>query len=259
MAIRLDTMTAPHPTSSQVHLLRLIWRLLALLACAVAAGVASALLYLASPSLIPATFSLLSPAAIGLATGLAGRWLLRERSELMRITAVFAAVALSMTFLGWLSSGMAGVLLRNDRLATPDWSALALLALGWMSGWLALRAWRTVPAPVAQPAPPPPPERPDAVRRTRRGQSTQSHPKTRKVGLRVPPSLERHAHLPRLRRRGAQLISFKGRTEHRCPYCLEIVRRRDPRGVVICPECKTPHHADCWAITGMCQVPHQHK
>ncbi len=44
--------------------------------------------------------------------------------------------------------------------------------------------------------------------------------------------------------------------EHRCPYCLDEVKRNDPRGVKKCEVCNTLHHADCWAITGMCQVPH---
>lgn len=44
--------------------------------------------------------------------------------------------------------------------------------------------------------------------------------------------------------------------EHRCPFCLEDVKRNDPRGVKKCEVCNTLHHADCWAVTGMCQVPH---
>ncbi len=44
--------------------------------------------------------------------------------------------------------------------------------------------------------------------------------------------------------------------EHRCPFCLEEVKRNDPRGVKKCEVCNTLHHADCWAVTGMCQVPH---
>lgn len=44
--------------------------------------------------------------------------------------------------------------------------------------------------------------------------------------------------------------------EDRCPYCFDIVKRSDPRGVHVCPSCNTPHHADCWAITGKCQMPH---
>lgn len=41
-----------------------------------------------------------------------------------------------------------------------------------------------------------------------------------------------------------------------CPYCLEEVASNDPRGRVVCDICGTPHHADCWAITGKCEVPH---
>jgi hypothetical protein len=44
--------------------------------------------------------------------------------------------------------------------------------------------------------------------------------------------------------------------EHRCPYCLELIEPNDPRGTVECKICHTLHHADCWAITGTCQVPH---
>lgn len=58
-----------------------------------------------------------------------------------------------------------------------------------------------------------------------------------------------------LRRQRAVYLS--GDVEHRCPYCLEQVRPNDPRGVKICKVCKTWHHGDCWAITGVCQVPHQ--
>ena len=44
--------------------------------------------------------------------------------------------------------------------------------------------------------------------------------------------------------------------EHRCPYCLDLVSRNDARGIKECDVCHTLHHADCWAITGFCQVPH---
>jgi len=51
-------------------------------------------------------------------------------------------------------------------------------------------------------------------------------------------------------------IQFALLEEHRCPYCLDAVTRNDPRGVKECEVCHTLHHADCWAITGVCQVPH---
>jgi ribosomal protein L37AE/L43A len=58
-----------------------------------------------------------------------------------------------------------------------------------------------------------------------------------------------------LRRKDVKLL---GETEHRCPYCLELVKKNDSRGVVICADCKTWHHKDCWDITGSCQVAHRH-
>jgi hypothetical protein len=51
-------------------------------------------------------------------------------------------------------------------------------------------------------------------------------------------------------------IQFALVEEHRCPYCLDAVSRNDARGVKECEVCHTLHHADCWAITGVCQVPH---
>jgi len=62
----------------------------------------------------------------------------------------------------------------------------------------------------------------------------------------------------RLRRFRRKDVKLLGETEHRCPYCLELVKKNDARGVVICPECKTWHHKDCWDVTGSCQVAHRH-
>ncbi|NMC46084.1 MAG: hypothetical protein GYA52_04560 [Chloroflexi bacterium] len=56
----------------------------------------------------------------------------------------------------------------------------------------------------------------------------------------------------------AQDVKLVGTEEHRCPYCLEEVKKNDPRGVVICPDCGTWHHKDCWDVTGSCQIAHKH-
>jgi len=60
------------------------------------------------------------------------------------------------------------------------------------------------------------------------------------------------------RRKSRTKVRLIGAIEHRCPYCLEPVARNDMRGVRICPVCHTLHHADCWEVTGTCQVPHYH-
>ena len=60
----------------------------------------------------------------------------------------------------------------------------------------------------------------------------------------------------RRRSRSKAHIQFALVEEHRCPYCLDAVTRNDLRGVKECEVCHTLHHADCWSITGVCQVPH---
>ena len=54
-------------------------------------------------------------------------------------------------------------------------------------------------------------------------------------------------------------VKLMGEEEHVCPYCLEEVVKNDPRGVVICPECGTWHHKDCWDVTGACGVAHRNE
>lgn len=54
-------------------------------------------------------------------------------------------------------------------------------------------------------------------------------------------------------------IRLTSTVEHRCPFCLEPVEKKDARGVKVCPICHTHHHADCWEVTGTCQVPHMHE
>lgn len=83
--------------------------------------------------------------------------------------------------------------------------------------------------------------------------------KRKKTAIRIQTGQPRQTPRPRPARSTASGIHLVGKEEHRCPYCLEEVKRNDPRGVKICPICHTHHHADCWAVTGACQVPHYHE
>ncbi len=59
-------------------------------------------------------------------------------------------------------------------------------------------------------------------------------------------------------RKAHQTVRLIGKEELRCPYCLQVIDRRDPKGIVVCPICHSAHHKECWDITGSCQVPHNH-
>ena len=54
-------------------------------------------------------------------------------------------------------------------------------------------------------------------------------------------------------------VKLTGEEEHVCPYCLEEVVKNDSQGVVVCQECGTWHHQDCWDVTGACGVAHRNE
>jgi len=54
-------------------------------------------------------------------------------------------------------------------------------------------------------------------------------------------------------------VKLVGEEEHVCPYCLDDVVKGDERGTVVCPECGTWHHQDCWNLTGACGVAHRNE
>lgn len=170
-----------------------------------------------------------------------------------------------------------------------DWADFVHLVISLMMTVLSLQAWRhTVPEPepveiVPLPVVEPPPATPS--RRSRRTSSSANgrarvrqadnnsnhltpspHPQPRvRSNNGSRPSVRsgvKKVKEPTVRPKKKRLshrrpkIQFALVEEHRCPYCLDAVTHNDPRGVKECEVCHTLHHADCWAITGICQVPH---
>jgi hypothetical protein len=174
-----------------------------------------------------------------------------------------------------------------------DWADPIHLGISILMMLLSLHAWRyTSPTITAQPvevvevAPLPTPS-PRSATRSRRGRratsvsngrarvqrsangtahlipsplpqpGTRSNNGSRSTVLREAKKIKDSVVRPKRKRsRRKPQIQFAIVEEHRCPYCLDAVSRTDPRGVEECKVCHTLHHADCWAITGICQVPH---
>ncbi len=237
---------------------------------AVAAGFAA--VFSVDRSAMPVAVVLATPVGLGLAAGAVARWSMPGRSTASRWLVAMAAITVGLLTVGLLTSGAAGVLPRAG-MGAAQWAEIGELAVGGLMAGLALTAWRRPMSAVeadaarALPIALAPTPAPEAVR------TTASSPRRVSVGFvpRLRRSWEGMRHRlrseprPRLvtatarlsrRRRGRSDIRLTGAEEHRCPYCLSPVTTADPRGVVICPVCHTPHHADCWAITGTCQVPH---
>jgi hypothetical protein len=176
-----------------------------------------------------------------------------------------------------------------------DWADPVHLAISLLMVVLSLQAWRqtvSVPQPIeVEPlpivAPPPAPATRTQSRRGRRSSSSANgrarvkRSESNSSSNHLSPSLSPQPRVrsnngtrstvrpgvkkvkePTVRPKKKRLsrrkpkIQFALLEEHRCPYCLDAVIRHDPRGVKECEVCHTLHHADCWAITGVCQVPH---
>jgi hypothetical protein len=252
----------------------------------VGAGVIFAGVYAADRSSLPLAVALAATSGLGLASGLVVRWSMPDRPGLMRWLVALAASLVGLLTLGLLTGGAIGILPRPAEGGRTQWAELAELAAAGGLAWLALGAWKhrgasldaegvraraavEVSLPASSPTPigprPPTPRRREGDRQAEVERRPATAPPSagaigrtwRRLQTLVawprPPRLAPPAH------RKASDIRLTGVTEHRCPYCLDIVARSDRRGVVVCPVCHTPHHADCWAVTGTCQVPHAYR
>jgi hypothetical protein len=227
---------------------------------------------------------LLDSAWLGLVSGLGTRFLLKERHWTLSGLAAGFALLSGLFLLGLASGWRYGLGLQEFR--AFDLAGATQLATGFLACLLGATAWRKpalqnhdpandIPSSQSQRAdnsslawfkrpPVAKPRRPLGQRKPKKAAGTRSKDRARKApDLAAPkttlapkPPVLASGHSRPGRRLHRPAVQFASTEEHRCPYCLEIVQPNDPRGIVECKICHTLHHADCWAITGACQVPH---
>lgn len=221
----------------------------------------------------PIVLTFATAASMGVVSGISTRWALRQRAWLARVVVAIAAVVIGLEILGLLTFGRAGLDMLSGPRTEIDWIGFGQISAGALTALMVLRAWHARASqvsdtiiqgerhldPLVVPAPEP--------RISVTPQPRVSHPTRSRLGLRWPVHLRPRLGVPRFPRlttwpsltwgRRSQ-VRMNGDEQHRCPYCLDLIERRDRRGVKICPICHTWHHADCWSLTGMCQIPHHH-
>lgn len=255
------------PVRRPRHLLRKLV-LLALLTTAYALGLV--LLFFETGWFPSPLFSFFADSTLAVVAGFGSRLLLAQRHWTIRfIVATIMSVG-GLAILGIFSNWKLGIDVSALSRDFVGWEDLIHLVIGITVSWAALWAWyRPVPndaevselrgsthsAVVVQPRSWLP--RP----RMRIGSGVESHSgngsglsvRARLKLVTKQPTRPKKIRSSRVRRPHVQLALVE---EHRCPYCLEPVVRTDSRGVKECSVCHSLHHADCWAITGTCQVPH---
>jgi hypothetical protein len=221
-------------------------------------------------------------AGIGLAAGFFTRHLFSDRRKFLRMMVSLAGVLAGLLVFGVMTYWNYGIGPLYFFRSTIDWLGLGLLIVGGIGALLSGQAYRSPIGPASQPLEG---EIYPALRepqgRSARSTSTTSKAsrkrkpagkvagKTRKAAAGKPKIAAGKVKRSSIQAKPGRLTgkTVSGRKSsrkivlapveiHRCPYCLEPVKRNDPRGVVECDVCHTLHHADCWAITGTCQVPH---
>jgi hypothetical protein len=223
--------------------------LLTILACFSAAGLAAA--GVVNDTVEPWVFAVAASAGEGMLMAALARGFFRRFSVPLQWAAGLAGTAAGLLVLGWLTRGLAGADPYGAMTYRADWMALVQILIGGISATLTTFAGR-----IRYPPPKPKPEAAGETAGAAAG---------RKIKTGLPKSESR----PVLGRIRSALRFFRknnhdaeirlvGSEEHKCPYCLQPIAPKDPRGVVTCPICHTRHHKDCWDITGMCQVPHYH-
>ena len=254
------------------HLMRKLF-LLILLTSAYALGLA---MLHAKVSWFPLIlFSYFANGTVSVVSGFGTRLLLSKRNWFIRTITATLLPLIGLAILGYFSDWEIGVdviALSGGYVSQQD---LIHLALGITASWAALWAWYRPAARDEEPSTIDEPVHPVVIpepRRNRPPRSWSLQPRLR-IGIGAGTHSgngSRPSVRPRLRlvtRQPAQpnhrnLLAHRPHVqlalveEHRCPYCLETVSRTDPGGVKECDVCHSLHHADCWAITGMCQVPH---
>lgn len=243
-------------------------------------GLVLFMLFLINRVVAPVVLKYAVVAAVGLGAGFNTRSMFPERSAIFRVLTAFFAIFISLGVLNVFSRGFIGLnLLRAYPSLTP-WEGPISFGLAAVCAWLALRGWsgsareiivepraQSAPVTIVEPAP--------RTRQTRRAPGSFASSLTslrdrtiarlsalapaprRTTTKRRKPAKTKTRRATRPVRRSAG-VHLSGEVEHMCPYCLEPVVKNDRRGVKVCKVCKTWHHADCWAITGVCQVPHQY-
>lgn len=227
-----------------------------------------------SSRMLPELLAPIGSLGVGLASGFSARWSLTGHSRWRRWWVALFAVCCGLIAFGSPGSNTLGLDLLNPRRVRPDWIGLAQVAAGMMTASLAVLAWSSQPA--VNPAPRPRPRPAVSTARPRRKSidlKPSVVPAIRSLGRRrtdTQPLLRlperglkfntRSQVQKRSRVRSAHAgIQIDTQEQHRCPYCLEPVDPRDSAGVRVCSICHTLHHADCWEVTGTCQVPHYHE
>ena len=258
-------MSTQKPSLPDPFLLALSRKLVLLILLVITSAIGLVALLRQTRISIPILAFLLTDGIMGLIAGFSVRWILSKKYLVLRIVVIVACIIGGLVLLGWFTGWSFGIDQFNAGHKWVDWWDLGQVVLATGFAMLALFAWQH-PAHAESPASPRTKNKKKVLHTRRKSQRPpdqsprpQPAPSVSSEPRHTPPQENSRPPIKPKRNPAAHSkpkLVLSGQEEHRCPYCLELIEPNDPRGVVECEICHTLHHADCWAITGACQVPH---
>ena len=287
MSTRTVIMSDPFSTST--HKPGFLTRLI--LMCLFVAGIEAILilLFMYQVNLPPLLITLFANICLGLATGIGARSAFYQRSSFTRIFFTLIVLTLSLYALGYFTNWKMGIgPIESWTKGYVGWVELVQFNGSALVAMCALWAWWQSPTKILEDQaksrrssklweqarsatsirlpefnlprfhfPENWNSRPQKKARLKSAHRTKAQnkfiPEVEKMIISRPAPVRAKRRKSFQRKPDLQISVYE---EHRCPYCLDEVKRNDSRGVKECDVCHSLHHADCWEITGSCQVPH---
>ncbi len=257
-------MITQKPTPLDPFFLALSRKLVLLLLLVIATSIGLVVLLMQVRISVLVLAFLLTDVVMGLVAGFSVRWIIPKKATLLRVCSTLAFITGSLALLGWFTGRGFGVDLFESRRTALYWWKMGQIPVATVFALLALFAWHS-PARNVHPVV----HKNSSKKMLHTRQKPQKRPERAPTPLPASPVANlvlQPASQPVItqpvkpkRKRAVHSkpkLLLSAQEEHRCPYCLELIDPDDRRGVVECKICHTLHHADCWAITGACQVPH---
>jgi hypothetical protein len=225
-----------------------------------------ALLFFENNMFSPAILKFTLLVSIAFVSGLLSRQLLSKHEFWIQFSISFFSYLINLWMLFLISSGYIGIDISEGAIHSSIVDETLQIILGGVIIWKVLIVWKAkaTTEPVAvipqEKSIPKTPitNKPIINRQKIKKQKPKISSKRTKIEIiKKEKNISKKQNLLfKIRLPKKNIVQLSKDVEYCCPYCLETVMENDIRGTKTCKVCKTPHHADCWEVTGMCQIPH---
>lgn len=217
------------------------------------------LLFFENVTFLPITLKLTLLISISFISGILSRYLLSSYEFWIQYTVSILSYLINLWVLYLISGGYIGINISERITYTSILDEMGQVILGAFVSWKTLTSWN--PKIQSSASKVGSEEKPAKKKiKVKKPTSNIDIKNEKTINTKLTNKKQKNKKVffrGRFLKKTSKIVQLSENIEHNCPYCLETVLTNDIRGIKKCKVCKTLHHADCWEVTGLCQVPHQ--